>query len=97
MLRWRRLVRNYETRIDVSKAMIHSALGSLLLRRISHLANFQTDSKLDFAHFGEALSLSQARVQKIRSCSMTRRASSSGRTVRPKGPVDAHFSFHEDQ
>ena len=54
-------------------------------------------SKLDFAHFGEALSLSQARVQKIRSCSMTRRASSSGRTVRPKGPVDAHFSFHEDQ
>jgi ABC-type lipopolysaccharide export system ATPase subunit len=34
MLRWRRLVRNYETRIDVSKAMIHIALGSLLLRRI---------------------------------------------------------------
>ena len=34
--RWRRLVRDYEKRIDVSKAMIHVALGSLLLRRISH-------------------------------------------------------------
>ena len=36
MTRWRRLVRDYEKRIDVSKAMIHVALGSLLLRRISH-------------------------------------------------------------
>ena len=36
MMRWRRLVRDYEKRIDVSKAMIHVALGSLLLRRISH-------------------------------------------------------------
>jgi putative transposase len=36
MIRWRRLVRDYETRIDVSEAMIHVALGSLLLRRISH-------------------------------------------------------------
>jgi transposase len=36
MTRWRRLVRNYERRIDVSKAMIHVALGSLLLRRIAH-------------------------------------------------------------
>lgn len=36
MTRWRRLVRDYEQRIDVSKAMIHVALGSLLLRRISH-------------------------------------------------------------
>jgi putative transposase len=35
MTRWRRLVRNYEKRIDVSKATIHVALGSLLLRRIS--------------------------------------------------------------
>ena len=35
MMRWRRLVRDYETRIDVSEAMIHVALGSLLLRRIS--------------------------------------------------------------
>lgn len=34
--RWRRLLRDYETRIDVSEAMIHVALGSLLPRRISH-------------------------------------------------------------
>jgi transposase len=34
--RWRRLVRDYEQRIDVSEAMIHVAMGSLLLRRISH-------------------------------------------------------------
>ena len=36
MMRWRRLVHDYERRIDVSKAMIHVALGSLLLRRIAH-------------------------------------------------------------
>lgn len=36
MTRWRRLVRDYEQRIDVSKAMTHVAMGSLLLRRISH-------------------------------------------------------------
>lgn len=36
MTRWRRLVRDYEQRIDVSEAMIHIALGSLLLRRIAH-------------------------------------------------------------
>lgn len=36
MMRWRRLVRDYETRIDVSEAMSHVALGSMLLRRISH-------------------------------------------------------------
>ena len=36
MTRWRRLVRDYEKRIDVSKAMIHVALGSLLWRRIAH-------------------------------------------------------------
>ena len=36
MTRWRRLVRDYEKRVDVSKAMIHVALGSLLLRRIVH-------------------------------------------------------------
>jgi hypothetical protein len=29
-------VRDYEQRIDVSEAMIHVAMGSLLLRRISH-------------------------------------------------------------
>ena len=36
MVRWRRLVRDYEGRIDVSEAMIHVAMGSLLLRRIAH-------------------------------------------------------------
>jgi len=36
MTRWRRLVRDYETRIDVSEAMIQVALGSVLLRRINH-------------------------------------------------------------
>jgi transposase len=36
MMRWRRLIRDYESRIDVSEAMIHVALGSLLLRRIAH-------------------------------------------------------------
>ena len=35
MTRWRRLVRDYETRLDVSEAMIHVAMGSLLLRRIA--------------------------------------------------------------
>ncbi|MFC7634626.1 IS5 family transposase [Paraburkholderia humisilvae] len=37
MVRWRRLVRNYEQRADVSEAMIHIAMGSLFLRRIAHL------------------------------------------------------------
>ena len=32
----RRLVRDYEERIDCSQAMIHVALGSILLRRIAH-------------------------------------------------------------
>ena len=36
MTRWRRLVRDYEQRVDVSEAMMHVAMGSLLLRRISH-------------------------------------------------------------
>lgn len=36
LTRWRRLVRDYEQRIDVSEAMIHVAMGSLLLRGISH-------------------------------------------------------------
>ena len=35
MMRWRRLVRDYEQRIDVSEAMIQVAMGSLLLRRIA--------------------------------------------------------------
>jgi transposase len=36
LVRWRRLVRDYEQRLDVSEAMIHVAMGSLLLRRIIH-------------------------------------------------------------
>ena len=36
MTRWRRLVRDYERRIDVSKAMIHIALGANLIRRNAH-------------------------------------------------------------
>jgi transposase len=44
MTRWRTLVRDYEQRLDVSEAMIHVAMGSLLLRRISHRSRFQTDS-----------------------------------------------------
>jgi len=35
MTRWRRLVRDYEERIDCSEAIIHVALGSVLLRRIA--------------------------------------------------------------
>ncbi|MBS7813805.1 IS5/IS1182 family transposase, partial [Roseococcus sp. XZZS9] len=34
--RWRRLVRDYEQRLDVSEAMIHLAMGALLLRRIAN-------------------------------------------------------------
>lgn len=36
MIRWRRLVRDYEQRIDVSQAMIVVAMGGLLLRRNAH-------------------------------------------------------------
>jgi putative transposase len=36
MMRWRRLVRDYEARIDVSHAMIDVAMGGVLLRRIAH-------------------------------------------------------------
>ena len=46
LTRWRRRVRNYEQHIDVSEAMVHVALGSLLLRRISHGDNPQTDSNM---------------------------------------------------
>lgn len=35
MIRWRRLVRDYEKRLDVSEAMIHVAMGALLLRRVA--------------------------------------------------------------
>lgn len=36
MARWKRLMRDYEQRVDISEAMIHVALGSLMLRRIVH-------------------------------------------------------------
>jgi len=36
MIRWRRLVRDHEKRLDVSEAMIHVAMGALLLRRVAH-------------------------------------------------------------
>jgi putative transposase len=36
MTRWRRLVRDFEARIDVSEAMIYVAMGGLLLRRTAH-------------------------------------------------------------
>jgi hypothetical protein len=35
MVRWRRLVRDYEKRLDVSEAMIHVAMGSLLRRGVA--------------------------------------------------------------
>jgi hypothetical protein len=34
MTRFRRLVRDFEQRIDVSKAMIYVAMGCVLLRRL---------------------------------------------------------------
>lgn len=36
LTRWRRLVRDYESRIDVSKGMIQLVMASLLLRRVCH-------------------------------------------------------------
>src|SRR5665647_830981 len=36
MTRWRRLVRDYEKRIDVSHAMILVAMGGILIRRTTH-------------------------------------------------------------
>lgn len=35
MTHHRRLVRDYEARMDVSEAMIHIAMGGLLLRRVT--------------------------------------------------------------
>lgn len=45
LTRWRRLVRDYEQRVDVSEAMIHVAMGSLLLRRITHCKQGQSGSQ----------------------------------------------------
>ena len=36
MTRWRRLVRDYEARLDISEAMILVAMGGNLLRRNAH-------------------------------------------------------------
>jgi transposase len=36
MIRWRRLVRDYARRIDISKAMILVAMGGNLIRRNAH-------------------------------------------------------------
>ena len=36
LTRYRRLVRDYEARLDVSEAMIYVAMGSLLVRRLTH-------------------------------------------------------------
>jgi putative transposase len=36
LVHWRRLVRDFEQRLDVSEAMIHVAMGSLLLRHIAY-------------------------------------------------------------
>jgi hypothetical protein len=36
MARWRRLVGDDERRLDVSEAMIHLAMGALLLQRAAH-------------------------------------------------------------
>ena len=36
MTRWRRLVRDYDRRCDISEAMIRDSLGALLLRRVAH-------------------------------------------------------------
>lgn len=37
MTKWRRLVRDYERRLDVSEAMAHITMSSLLLGRVAHL------------------------------------------------------------
>jgi hypothetical protein len=36
MARFRRLIRDYKKRLDVSEAMIFIALGNILVRRIAH-------------------------------------------------------------
>lgn len=46
--RWRRLVLDYERRLDVAEAFIHVAVGSLRLRRPCHCVHSRTDSELDF-------------------------------------------------
>jgi putative transposase len=40
LIRWRRVARDFERRLDVSEAMIHVTMGSLLLRCIAHQWQF---------------------------------------------------------
>ena len=40
MTKWRRLVRNYEQRLDVSEVIMHIAISILLIRRIAHSREF---------------------------------------------------------
>ena len=61
---------------------------------VSNIAN-QSSTQLDFPHFYPRAG--QVITQKISSWAMKRSASSIDRTVRPKGPVDAHRSFQSDQ
>ena len=44
LTRYRRLVRDYERRLDVSEALIYLAMGGLIVRRICHPRHSQTDS-----------------------------------------------------
>jgi len=45
MIRWRRLVRDYEQRIDVAEAMIHIAMGSLMATPKCSSLKFQKGSQ----------------------------------------------------
>jgi transposase len=36
MMLWRRLVRDYERRCDISEAMLHLSMGTLLIRRLAY-------------------------------------------------------------
>jgi len=49
MICWRRLVRNYEQRIDVSEAMIFIAMGAPATKKRSPVS-FQTDSYMSEYH-----------------------------------------------
>lgn len=45
MTRYRRLVRDYEARLDVSQAMIYAAMSSLLIRRITKPCSWTISSR----------------------------------------------------
>ena len=48
--RYRRLVRDYEARLDVSEAMIYAAMGNMLVRK-SATDSFQTNYRESFEMF----------------------------------------------